>query len=350
MSQLILFDYSSLSPDLQVEVKSATERIKLRMKRTAEDIIEIGKDLIAIKEKLPHGQFLPWIATEFEMEERTARRFMSVAERFPEIGHFDRFKPATLYELAAPSTPDQVVEQVIEKAQNGETVTVKDVKELKAKLKETESKLRQKDSEIANLTQANRFAAQQLEEKKALLTAAEKMLHTEANRIAEQRIEQVEAQYKVKIASYERDIEQLEEKLESNQKSLEKFKANPDPETKKAIAELQQERAKLLSDLGAVKLRMEEAVSIEEHRANVMLNVKSFFSGIKEVCDRHSDFLINKEVLFDYVQHLDDAHIAQLSDIGTFLEDVGQLMRECCEDARAGQAKLIPACEVLDVA
>ena len=69
---------------------------------------------------LPHGKFLPWIADEFEMSEDTATNFMRVYSRFGEIPKFSEFKPSVLYTLAAPSTPDSVVEKAIEKAEAGE--------------------------------------------------------------------------------------------------------------------------------------------------------------------------------------------------------------------------------------
>lgn len=51
------FSYAALSSDVEVECRAAAERIKVRMKRTTEDIIAIGKELIAVKERLGHGLF-----------------------------------------------------------------------------------------------------------------------------------------------------------------------------------------------------------------------------------------------------------------------------------------------------
>lgn len=45
------------SAETVTEVRTAAERIRVRMKRTAEDIVAVGLDLIAIKERLPHGPF-----------------------------------------------------------------------------------------------------------------------------------------------------------------------------------------------------------------------------------------------------------------------------------------------------
>jgi hypothetical protein len=52
------------------------------MRRTAEDVIEIGNALIRQKDLLPHGMFLPWIETESEMGQRTAYNFTGVAEKY----------------------------------------------------------------------------------------------------------------------------------------------------------------------------------------------------------------------------------------------------------------------------
>lgn len=64
MSDLIQtgFDYSALPYDVALKAQLAANSIKLRLKRTVEDIIEIGRELTAVKAELPHGQFLPWIA------------------------------------------------------------------------------------------------------------------------------------------------------------------------------------------------------------------------------------------------------------------------------------------------
>lgn len=91
--------------------------------------------MTAVKTELPHGQFLPWIAAEFEMSHVTATQFMNVSERFGgQILNNLTFKPTVLYALAAPSTPETVIDKAIEKAESGEKVTVSDVKDWKAEV------------------------------------------------------------------------------------------------------------------------------------------------------------------------------------------------------------------------
>jgi hypothetical protein len=76
------FNYDLLETKLANKVRSAADRIRERVKKTVEDIIEVGNDLLAVKEALPHGQFLPWLKAEFGWGERSAQNFMSVAEKF----------------------------------------------------------------------------------------------------------------------------------------------------------------------------------------------------------------------------------------------------------------------------
>jgi hypothetical protein len=83
------------------------------LKRTAEDIIAIGQDLIAVKSRLGHGKFTPWLDSEFGMTDRHARNFMNVASRFGSKSEIISDLPVTvIYELASPSTPDNVIDMV----------------------------------------------------------------------------------------------------------------------------------------------------------------------------------------------------------------------------------------------
>jgi hypothetical protein len=62
----------------------------------------IGKRLIAVKEQLPHGEWLSWLREKVELAERTAQRFMKCAEEFrnpPALADFPPSKVFALLEL-----------------------------------------------------------------------------------------------------------------------------------------------------------------------------------------------------------------------------------------------------------
>lgn len=82
------------------------------MSRTVQDIVEIGRDLIAVKDRVERGSFLPWIEAEFEMGLRAAQRMISAATKYDNVAYLN---PAALYELAAPSTPEEVRTEIAER-------------------------------------------------------------------------------------------------------------------------------------------------------------------------------------------------------------------------------------------
>ena len=93
------------------------------MQLAAESIIEVGRELIEQKRLLGHGNFLPWIEAEFGMSGVSASRFMNVAEQFGSKSFTVKDLPPTaLYALAAPSTPEPVRAEVLERAASGENV------------------------------------------------------------------------------------------------------------------------------------------------------------------------------------------------------------------------------------
>jgi hypothetical protein len=127
------FDYAPLAPDVAQQVRRATERIRQLVKRTLEDLLAIGKELLAVKQALPHGSFGPWLRAEFGWKDRTARNFMAVAERFggkTAIIADLPIEPTAAYLLAAPSVPEEASAAAIQRAQNGEHVTVSVAKEI----------------------------------------------------------------------------------------------------------------------------------------------------------------------------------------------------------------------------
>lgn len=129
-AEVLRYDYTLIADeDERAVVISAAMTIKPMIRRTAEDLVRIGQELIAVKDYLPHGEFTNWLETEFGLHPRTARRMMAVSER---LGHkmdtLSVLAPSVLYELAADSTPHDVVEKVAAMVEDGETLSTRDVK------------------------------------------------------------------------------------------------------------------------------------------------------------------------------------------------------------------------------
>lgn len=127
------FDYSTLEEAKRVQLQTKADAIRMRMSRTADDIIAIGQDLIEVKQNLEHGQFIDWLEAEFEMNLRTAQRFMQVADRFGESDNMSYLPASVLYELASPSTSDDIIEEVLTGLIPAHTKSIKKAKEDKQK-------------------------------------------------------------------------------------------------------------------------------------------------------------------------------------------------------------------------
>ena len=136
------YDYSGLPVNVAKQVRSAADRIKKRLRRTVSDIIQTGLDLIAVKEQLSHGEWGVWLEAEFEWTRRQAEYFMQVAERVRDkceiISHLNSLpiRRTALYLLTAPSVPPEAFSDAIEKAENGEPITVAAAKEIIASHRE----------------------------------------------------------------------------------------------------------------------------------------------------------------------------------------------------------------------
>jgi hypothetical protein len=127
------FDYASLDAGVVCQVQIAAQRIRQMVKRTLEDLIAVGNNLLAVREALPYGQFGPWLRAEFGWTERTARNFMIVAQRFgpkAEILSELSIEPTAAYLLAAPSAPQEASVAALERAQRGERITASVAREI----------------------------------------------------------------------------------------------------------------------------------------------------------------------------------------------------------------------------
>ncbi len=121
---VLRFDYAELNVQTARAVRVSAERIRQLVRRSLGDIIEIGTELVTVKQTLPHGQFRPWLSSEFGWKERSARNFMNVAQRFKSASVADLGLDLTAaYLLAAPSTPERARTLALERAEKGEHIT-----------------------------------------------------------------------------------------------------------------------------------------------------------------------------------------------------------------------------------
>ena len=78
--------------------------ISSNLRASLESALEAGQLLQKAKERLPHGQWLPWIADNLTLPQRTVQMYMRVARNWPRVGRQIRnrcaFDPARSHRAA----------------------------------------------------------------------------------------------------------------------------------------------------------------------------------------------------------------------------------------------------------
>jgi hypothetical protein len=138
------FDYSVLDVDIASNLREQANRIRTRIGKATQDLIDIGRDLLAAKKHLlDHGEFIKWVESEVGIARRTAQAYMAIAKLADDKGAaIALLPPTTVHRLAAKSAPPEVVSEVVAKAKSGDVLPDRTVFEMiseaKAQKKQTE--------------------------------------------------------------------------------------------------------------------------------------------------------------------------------------------------------------------
>lgn len=210
-----------------------------------QSIWEIGRRLNHVKENnLVHGEFREWLG-KVGINYREANRMMTVAKKLPNVTTWSHLGNRALYLLA--TLPDESRQEQIEKIEQGDTPTVKELEEVKKKLKLKEQALEAVKGELERtrlvkptekviekeVIPDDYKATQELNKK---LLAKNKEL-SDSEQAANERIKLIESQLKEltiqrqevdeKSAKYDeltRAIEQSQGRLDSYQKQVSAYR------------------------------------------------------------------------------------------------------------------------------
>lgn len=98
-----------------------------------QSIWEIGRRLNHVKENdLAHGQFMEWLK-KIEFSQKVANQFMKVAKELPNSATSQNLGINALYLIA--TLPEEEKQEQIEKIEQGESPTVRELQEVKRRLK-----------------------------------------------------------------------------------------------------------------------------------------------------------------------------------------------------------------------
>ena len=99
---------TSIAAPVDLVVAEHTAAIHRLRQRVREDIDEIGRHLVAVRDRLERGAWLAWLEAEFGWSDQTAYRFIHIHEARTEfrIPHRVEFEPAAESALSAGRTRD----------------------------------------------------------------------------------------------------------------------------------------------------------------------------------------------------------------------------------------------------
>jgi hypothetical protein len=123
MNEMILSDSIS-----QIELE-----INYHKQIAGQSIWEIGRRLNHVKENdLAHGEFGGWL-DKIGIHYREANRMMTVAKQLPNVTTLSDLGTSALYLIA--TLPEEEKQEQIQRIENGDTLTVRELQEVKKKLK-----------------------------------------------------------------------------------------------------------------------------------------------------------------------------------------------------------------------
>jgi transposase len=116
------------------ELLARAERIRARIAKTVEDIVDAGRELRAVKSSISRDQFIKWVEDEVGISQSTAYRWMSLTRR-PSILRLRNLTPDLAYALTAKDATPEIIATIASKTEAGETVSVSAVKGMVAAIR-----------------------------------------------------------------------------------------------------------------------------------------------------------------------------------------------------------------------
>lgn len=126
----------------EIELSDNLAQIELEINHhkqiAGQSIWEIGRRLNHVKEHdLAHGQFVEWVEKNLQINIREAQRMMTVARELPNTTTWSHLGSRALYLIA--TLPDEEKQTQLDRIENGDNPTVRELQEVKRKLKLAEA-------------------------------------------------------------------------------------------------------------------------------------------------------------------------------------------------------------------
>ena len=266
------------APAQRRDIEVITEEIQFYKAQAGASIVEIGKRLIEAKEKLEHGEWLPWLSEKVNFSESMAQRFMRVAREYANpapVRDLGLSKALILLEVE-----EEKREQFLQERHsvNGEEKTVYEMSR-----KELEQAVRERDEAQDRAKTVEKDLSDQLKEakaqaadyaealEKAKAQAAEEAIRAkeEAERLRKEleAVQSAPTSVAVETVTDEAAVQAAAE--QGRREAEEALRAQID-KTEKAREKAEKAKARAEQELAALKVAREEAESVAREEKKAM--------------------------------------------------------------------------------
>lgn len=201
----------------EFNIEKTTAEILILKDQTAQNIIEIGKRLIKVKENLQHGEFLNWLEDKVEFSRYTANRFMKIATEFSNASAVQHLGSKKLFLLAGLDEEDR---QEVMKENNVEDMTTRELEQAVREKKEIKKQLEEEQEYCQELQNAIKQKEEQI---RALKTEIENTSKPEIQVVEKEVVKEVVPEDIIlEKQAREKELQELKEMLKSTEKRAEK--------------------------------------------------------------------------------------------------------------------------------
>lgn len=243
-------------------IEAITGEILELKQRGGEVILDIGRRLLEAKGMLPHGEWLPWLNERVEFSERTAQKFMRLAQKWS--------NPSALADLGATKAlmllalPEEEREEFVE-----------DHNVIDMSARQLEQAIRERD-EARKAAEAAKADASAAEQARAKMEADMAVVNAslEAARVEKQKADQEAARLENELAALKARPVEVAVETVVDPEAIEKATAEAVAEIKAKLDKAREakkraeDRQKIAEDaLEQVRLQLEEQAKAEKKAA-----------------------------------------------------------------------------------
>lgn len=205
----------------EFNLEKITAEVIILKDQMAQNIVEIGKRFILVRDNLQHGKFIDWVTNEVEFSQRTTYNFIKIAEVFSN-SNLQPVANLGTRKLLALAGLDEEDRQEVMQENNTEEMTARELEKVVKEKKEIKKQLQAEQEYSEELQQAIKEKEQKI---KALQNEIENIQIPEKEIIEKEVIKEVIPQNLIlEKQTLEKELKELRKRTEKAENTLSRMK------------------------------------------------------------------------------------------------------------------------------